>query len=105
MELIGTKIRNKIIDKVKKAKYFFILVDEVCDTSNWEQVSIVLRYVDEDESIREDFVAFVPCAEITGESIANNIVQKISNWGLDIENVRGQGYDGAANMAGKFKGA
>ena len=76
----------------------------MCDTSNWEQVSIVLRYVDEDESIREDFVAFFPCAEIKDESIANNIVQKIRDWGLDIENVRGQGYDGA-NMAGKFKGA
>ena len=104
IELIGTQIRNKVIDNVKKAKYFSILVNEVCDTSNWEQVSIVLRYVDEDESIREDFVAIVPCTEITGESIANNIVQKIRDWGLDIENVRGQGYDGA-NMAGKFKGA
>ena len=103
-ELIGTQIRNKIIDKVKKAKYFSILVDEVCDTSNWEQVSIVLRYVDEDESIREDFIAFVPCAENTGESIANSIVQKIRDRGLDIENVRGQVYDGAVNMAGKFKG-
>ena len=75
----------------------------MCYTSNWEHVSIVLRYVDEDESIREDFVAFFPCAKITDESIANNIVQKMCDWGLDIENVRGQGYDGA-NMAGKFKG-
>ena len=81
MELIDTQIRNKIIDKVKKAKYFSILADEVCDTSNWEQVSIVLRYVDEDESIREDFVAFFPFSEITDKSIANNIVQKIRDLG------------------------
>ena len=101
-ELIGTQIRNKIIDKVKKSKYFSILEDDVCDTSNWEQVSIVLLYVDEDESIREDFVAFVPCAEITGESIAYSVVLKIRDRGLDIDNLRGQGYeyDGAANMAG-----
>ena len=72
--------------------------------SNWEQVSIVLCYVDEVESIREDFVAFLPCAEITDESIANNIVHKIRDWGLDIENVRGQGYDGAANMDEKIQG-
>ena len=64
----------------------------------------MLRYVDKDDSIREAFVAFVPCAEITGESIANNMVQKIRDWGLDIENVIGQGYDGPSSMAGKFKG-
>ena len=31
-------------------------------------------------------------------------MSKLGTWGLDIENLRGQGYDGAANMSGKVKG-
>ena len=39
------------------------------------------------------------CLEYPGEVIAETIVSTLQVLGLDIENVRGQGYDGAANMS------
>ena len=39
------------------------------------------------------------CLEYPGEVIAETIVSTLQVLGLDIENVRGQGYDGAVNMS------
>ena len=39
------------------------------------------------------------CLEYPSEVIAETIVSTLQVLGLDIENVRGQGYDGAANMS------
>ena len=45
-----------IINKVKQAKYFSVLCDEASDSSNKEQLSFCLRYVDENGDICEDFL-------------------------------------------------
>lgn len=83
--------------------HFSVLADEATDSANWEQLSIVVRYVD-GSVIREDFLGFVPCEDTTGETLAKKIVESLESWGLDTGNIRGQGFDGAANMSGKNKG-
>ena len=45
--------------------YFSILADEVADVSNTEQLSLVLRYMDDDNNIREEFIDFLPCKDGT----------------------------------------
>lgn len=37
-------------------------------------------------------------------SLANIILQKLDDWGLDIQDLRGQRYERASNTLGKFKG-
>ena len=53
------------------------------------------------------FVAFHECVmtDVTGRAIADNILLKLSQWQLELENLRGQAYNGAGAMAGKSKGA
>ena len=41
----GEWLTNKI-DEVKESKFFTVVADEVADVSNTEQISIVVRYVD-----------------------------------------------------------
>ena len=43
---------------------------------------------------QEDFVAFLPTRDTTGETLSNMILTKIAQWGLDPANIVGQGYDG-----------
>ena len=40
----------------------------------------------------------------TGEEITQKSIDKFNELGLIIDNLRGQGYDGAGNMAEKFQG-
>ena len=101
----GDIILDDIITDVKKAKYFTIIADEAHDTSNKELMSVVLRYVDPNLDVKEDFVGYVHLADgMTGANIADAILNFVSSLGLDIQNCRDQGCDGAGAMAGKLSG-
>ena len=100
--LCGEEIVTGIISEVKESKVFSILADEVRDCSNTEQMSFVIRFVDKSCQIREEFIQFLECESGTsGQELYLKIVNVIRNLGLEIGNLRGQGYDGAVNMAGK----
>ena len=101
----GDVILDKIIPDVKKAIYYSIIADEAHDKSNKELMSVCLRYFDSEFKIKESFVGYVHLINgLSGASIADAIIDFISSLGLDIQNCRGQGYDGAGAMAGKISG-
>ncbi len=106
-DILGCQVKQAILNRVKRAQFFSLIADEVTDSSNKEQLAIVLRYVDPDDlHIREDLVEFVECdAGVTGRAVATKITGCIESSGLDLTKIRGQAYDGAGNMAGKVKGA
>ena len=102
----GEWIRNKIIQEVKNAKFFSVCADEAADCSNKEQLPLVLRFVDATKSIREEFVDFILCDTGTsGIAIADKILAALEGYGLNVSYLRGQAYDGAGNMSGKYRGA
>nr|XP_047127703.1 52 kDa repressor of the inhibitor of the protein kinase-like [Hydra vulgaris] len=79
--------------------------DEACDSSTKEQMSLVLRFVDSDFNIREDFIQFIHCSEGgKGKDLFNVLLNCVSNLNLDIKNGRGQGYDGASSVSGYING-
>ena len=103
--LCGEEIVTGIISEVKEWRVFFILADEVRDCSNTEQISFFIRYIDKSCQIREEFIQSLECKSGTsGQERYLKIVNAIRNLGLEISNLRGQGYDGAGNMAGKKSG-
>jgi hypothetical protein len=68
-------------------------------------MAMVLRFVDKHFKVREEFLGFIPCLKgLTGEALSAEIKNFIQSVGLRMEECRGQGYDGAGNMAGKFSG-
>ncbi|XP_046684428.1 52 kDa repressor of the inhibitor of the protein kinase-like [Homalodisca vitripennis] len=101
-------ITEKIATKVKEAKFFSILADETSDVSTIEQFSLCLRYVDSDASnnyqICEQFLKFMPLTSTTGRELAKTVIKGLEDSNIDVNNLRGQGYDGAAAMSGKFNG-
>ena len=103
IEVIGDQVRSRIIDSVQASRYLSILCD-VTDVTGMEQLSLVLRFVDQSNSIREEFVDSVQGERITGEVLASSILNKIESYGLDVRNGRGQGYDGASNMSSAVRG-
>ena len=93
---------EEIVTGIKESRVFSILADEVRDCSNTEQMSFVIRFADKSYQIREEFVQFLQCESGTfGQELYLKIVNVIRDLFLEIGNLRGQGYDGAGNMAGK----
>ncbi|XP_022848801.1 zinc finger MYM-type protein 1-like [Olea europaea var. sylvestris] len=83
---------------------FSILVDESCDVSMKEQMSIVLRYVDNSGHVNERFIGIEHVTSTTALSLKTAIDKVFSRYNLSMSRLRGQGYDGASNMQGKFNG-
>lgn len=52
---------NILSCKVRESKYFSILPDEAADISNKGHLSVVIRFVDSEKNIREEFVGFYLC--------------------------------------------
>ncbi|XP_069700787.1 52 kDa repressor of the inhibitor of the protein kinase-like [Periplaneta americana] len=101
----GTIIEKKIVEEVNQSKYFSILVDETTDISSNEQLSLCVRFVDREKCyLYEEFLRFVVVQDLSGEALSKVVLSELWDLGLDIPNLRGQGYDGGANMSGKFRG-
>ena len=47
---------------------------------------------------------FSACKDFSGESLSQQILSTLSMWGLEPSSMRGQGYNAASNMSGKFQG-
>ena len=104
IDVIGNAIEDHIIEEIQAAKFFTILADKVTECSNLEQVSTVIRFVDSDKNIREDFLGFITVERITGESLATALLSWLESHNIDVSFCRGQGYDGASNMSSSIAG-
>lgn len=101
--LIANEIKTKIIQKIKNAKYFSIILYYTPDISHQEQMNFLLRWVDIFSTPMQSFEILIVNDSI-GKGRFNAIINKISIIGLDISNLRGQGYDIGSNMKGKYQG-
>ena len=97
-------IEYHIINEMQAVKFFTLLGDEVADCSNLEQISIVIRFVDSNKNIREDFLGFITLERSTGESLATALLSWLETHNIDVSFCRGQGYDGTSNMASSIIG-
>lgn len=96
VEVIAQCTRNDIIAEVKQAKFYSVIADEVTDIANKEELSLSLCFVF-DGTVKEVFVDFVAVERITGQVLAQTILQWLSTHGLSPVDIRGQCYDGASN--------
>ena len=68
----GRVISDELLADIKKADYISIIADECSDSSMKEQLSLVIRFVDENYNIREEFLRFIHCSEgLSGQALFN----------------------------------
>ncbi|XP_059635467.1 uncharacterized protein LOC132277645 [Cornus florida] len=103
LHILTNRVRKIICDEVAGGKYC-ILVDEAQDESKTEQMALVLRYVKHDGVLMELFFDIVGVKNILAVTLKDAISGILAQFDLLIQNLRGQGYDGASNMRGEWNG-
>ena len=103
LQVMALHILRKIALSIQSTK-FTIMVDETTDVSTNEQVLIVLRWVDQHLDIHEDFVGLYATDSIAADSLVSIVNDVLLRMNLQLNNCRGQCYDGAANMKGSRSG-
>lgn len=106
IEATAQYIRTQIVQQIKKGKFFSVSMDTTFDRSKKEQLSFVVRYINEDTgNVHERVLAMKQCSNTTAQyllSIFENICEENElDWKT---NLVGQSYDGASNMRGVYGG-
>lgn len=105
IQLCADQIQNDIVARCNGAMYFGFIADEATDSSTKEQISLCVRYFEkQSKTVHEDFLGFAEADKTTGEALANKFIAELESTGIVVANMRGQGYDGAANMSGIHRG-
>ena len=78
-------------------------MDSTPDITHVDQLTFIIRYVLPTGPV-ERFLQFIPMFGHTGAHMAELALTFLRQHGIDIKDCRGQSYDNAANMSGKFNG-
>jgi len=120
----GNIIKEDIVRDVRNAKFWTIMADETQDRAKREQLVIAIRYVDtknmpkiikEEPVVILDLIADIKSSDqseetehneikLCGKAIGDTLLRHIKDFGLDLQYLVGQGYDGAALMSSERVG-
>lgn len=107
IQLLANEVRSAIVKKVKHAKYFAIILDCTPDASQEEQMSLIVRFVDDSANlptVEKHWLEFLKVDDTTGLGLTTELQKALIKLDLDIDDIRGQGYDNGSNMSEKHKG-
>ncbi|XP_047103753.1 uncharacterized protein LOC124722651 [Schistocerca piceifrons] len=97
INLIGSSITNNILLMMKSAKYYCIILDCTQDISNIEQMTVVVRFVQEtklhgvyDVQIWEHFLAFLPVPDSLCSTLMQVVLKFLEDKKILLCNMRGQ---------------
>ncbi|CAA2984694.1 zinc finger MYM-type 1-like [Olea europaea subsp. europaea] len=107
IQLLANEVRSSIVKKVKHAKYFAVILGCTLDANQEEQMFLIVRFVDDSATlptVEEHWLEFLKVDNTTELGLATELEKVLIKLDLDIDDIRGQGYDSVSNVSGKHKG-
>jgi len=103
IELMGKRVLSEIVSRIKESRYYSISLDSTPDEGHIDQLTLVFRYMEKAFPV-ERFVQFMPNQGHKAQDMSDGLVTFFNEHGIDISNCRGQSFDNAAAMSGRYNG-
>ena len=104
LEIMAHQIMRKLRGLIQKSPFLAIMVDETTDVSNKEQLTLVIRRIDENLDVFEEFLGMYSLLTTNAHSIVTAISDVLLRFEIPFAKIRGQCYDGCNTMAGSKSG-
>lgn len=102
LETLSSDIQRTTKDLARNLMYFSIALDESTDLSDTSQLAIMIRGVDNQFNVTEDFLTMSSLhGTTTGKDIYENLLKELAEFNLPLEKMSGVCTDGAPAMAGR----
>lgn len=101
IKTMALSVLRKIAEKLHNSPFLTIMIDETTDVTNQEQVTVVIRRIDENFEVFEEFMGLYTVDTID----AGSLFSVINNtFNLPLNKLRGQCYDGCSTMSDSKSG-
>ena len=91
---------RQLLSEIRGSFWFSIVADEATDISHHEQMSLSVRWVDDNYMIHEDTLCLVQLPNTKSSTIFHAIKDILIRCSLPLSQCCGQAFDGTANMSG-----
>ena len=102
--LMGNSVLRDLLANIKSSLWFSIIVDEATDISKNEQMSLSIRWTDDNYQIHEEPLGLYQLPDTKAITIYKSIKDILTRCSLPLSQCIGQAYDGASNMSGVRNG-
>ncbi|XP_065662885.1 uncharacterized protein LOC136085499 [Hydra vulgaris] len=86
-----------------KLFFIYLSLDSTADEGHVDQLTLIFRYMEQDRPV-ERFVKFLPNQGHKAEEMFRGLMNFLEDHDIDIQNCRGQSYDNASAMSGRYNG-
>lgn len=99
--IMGNSVLRQILCQIKTSSWFSIIADEATDISRKEQMSLSIRWTDNNYDVYEECIGLVQLPDTKACTIFSVINKDILiRCCLPLSQCRGQAFDVAGNMSG-----
>ena len=100
LKLMAHHVLRKILANIHSSPFIAVTVDEATDKANKEKLTIVVRWINEDFVVSEEFLGLYCLSAIDAQSIFEVMKDAFLRFQIPLAKLRGQCYDGYSTMAG-----
>ena len=103
IEALGTWVEAYLLKHLHQTPFYSIMADECTDVSTVEELSLFFRWIENGEPT-EHFIKLLPMKRTDAKSIYSALVECLKSKNIQLSNLIGMGFDGAATFSGKKSG-
>ena len=98
IKVMGLQVLQDVCADLQSSPFLTVTADETTDSSNREQVTLIVRRVTQELEVHEEFVGLYHVDSIDAATLTTAITDVLIRMNLPFEKLRGQCYDAASAM-------